>query len=98
MLLVSFIRPDGVRLTKQSVFGAISAEHPCQVLTYQPEHAVGLHQLVSLGHATLAETRDTYGHLFADAEVLGCTAVDLALKPVLAEQRRNRVLSGAYGE
>ena len=48
-MLVSFIRPDAVRLTKQSVSGAVSAQHPCQLLTYRPEHAVGLHQLVSLG-------------------------------------------------
>jgi hypothetical protein len=42
-----------------------------------------------LGHATLAETMDTYGHLFADAEDLGRTAVDQALKPVFTEQGRN---------
>ena len=29
-----------------------------------------------LGHATVAETMDTYGHLFADAEDLGRTAID----------------------
>jgi hypothetical protein len=51
-----------------------------------------------LGHATLAETMDTYGHLFADAEDLGRTAVDQALRPELAEQRRNRALPGASGE
>jgi integrase len=46
-----------------------------------------------LGHATLAETMDTYGHLFPDAEDLGRTAVDLALAPILAEQSRNRSAS-----
>jgi len=43
-----------------------------------------------LGHATMAETMDTYGHLFPDAEELGRTAVDDALAQALAEQGRNR--------
>jgi hypothetical protein len=38
---------------------------------------------------------DTYGHLFQDAEDLGSRAVDEALAPALAEQRRNRAPSGA---
>ena len=46
-----------------------------------------------LGHATIAETMDTYGHLFADAEDLGRIAVDQALAPALAEQDRNRSAS-----
>jgi hypothetical protein len=43
-----------------------------------------------LGHATLAETMDTCGHLFPDAEDLGRAAVDLALGPVRAEQSRSQ--------
>jgi integrase len=47
-----------------------------------------------LGHATLAETMDTYGHRFPDSEDLGRTAVDLALARAFggtqAEQRRNQ--------
>jgi hypothetical protein len=43
-----------------------------------------------LGHATIAETMDTYGHLFPDAEDLGRTAVDQVLAAALAEQERNR--------
>jgi integrase len=46
-----------------------------------------------LGHATMAETMDTYGHLFPDAEDLGRAAVDQALAPALAEQNRNRSAS-----
>ena len=42
-----------------------------------------------LGHATIAETMDTYGHLFPDAEDLGRGAVDDALARALAEQGRN---------
>ena len=42
-----------------------------------------------LGHATLAETMDTYGHLFADTEDLGRTAVDQVLRPLLTEPERN---------
>jgi integrase-like protein len=42
-----------------------------------------------LGHATIAETVDTYGHLFPDSEDLGRTAVDDALAGALAEQERN---------
>jgi integrase len=55
--------------------------------------AAGVHPKViqdRLGHATIAETMDTYGHLFPDAEDLGRTAVDQALAPALAEQERNR--------
>lgn len=48
-----------------------------------------------LGHATVSETMDTYGHLFADADELGSQAVDDALKRALAEQRRNRAPSEA---
>ena len=51
-----------------------------------------------LGHATVAETMDTYGHLFHDADDLGSQAVDEALTSALAEQRRNRALPGASGE
>ena len=43
-----------------------------------------------LGHATIAETMDTYGHLFPDSEDLGRGAVDQALGDALAEQGRNR--------
>jgi integrase len=43
-----------------------------------------------LGHATIAETMDTYGHLFPDSEDLGRGAVDDALTGALAEQERNR--------
>jgi integrase len=32
-----------------------------------------------LGHATITETMDTYGHLFPDAEDLGRGAIDAAL-------------------
>ena len=47
-----------------------------------------------LGHATLAETMDTYGHLFADTEDLGRTAIDQVLRPVLTEPERNWSLHG----
>jgi integrase len=43
-----------------------------------------------LGHATMAETMDTYGHLFPDSEDLGRGAIDSALRNALAEQGRNR--------
>ncbi|HYB14849.1 MAG TPA: tyrosine-type recombinase/integrase, partial [Streptosporangiaceae bacterium] len=43
-----------------------------------------------LGHASIAETMDTYGHLFPDSEDLGRGAVEAALGDVLAEQERNR--------
>src|SRR5215813_14776551 len=46
-----------------------------------------------LGHATIAETMDTYGHLFPDAEDLGWTAVDDTLASALAERQRNRSAS-----
>src|SRR4029077_12764731 len=42
-----------------------------------------------LGHATLAETMDTCGHLFADTEDLGRTAIDQVLRPVLTEPEQN---------
>ena len=43
-----------------------------------------------LGHATITETMDTYGHLFPDAEDLGRGAIDAILGEILAEQRQNR--------
>jgi hypothetical protein len=42
-----------------------------------------------LGHATIAETMDTYGHLFPDSEDLGRGAVEGALAAAQAEQERN---------
>ena len=44
-----------------------------------------------LGHATIAETMDTYGHLFPDSADLGRGAVDDALAGALAEQERNAI-------
>lgn len=46
--------------------------------------AAGLHPKAiqtRLGHATIAETMDTYGHLFPDSEDLGRGALDTALRP-----------------
>jgi len=44
-----------------------------------------------LGHATISETMDTYGHLFPDSEDLGRGVIDAALRSAEAEQERNRV-------
>jgi hypothetical protein len=35
-----------------------------------------------LGHATIAETMDTYGHLFPESEELGRGAIDAILSSV----------------
>ncbi|GAA1612417.1 hypothetical protein GCM10009733_005570 [Nonomuraea maheshkhaliensis] len=43
-----------------------------------------------LGHATIAETFDTYGHLFPDDEDLGRGAIDAKIEKDLAEQSRNK--------
>ncbi|GII59111.1 hypothetical protein Pth03_75000 [Planotetraspora thailandica] len=40
-----------------------------------------------LGHATIAETMDTYGHLFPDDEDLGRGAVEAMIAATLAEQQ-----------
>jgi integrase len=42
-----------------------------------------------LGHASITETMDTYGHLFPDSEDLGRGAIDAALAENLAELERN---------
>ena len=42
-----------------------------------------------LGHATIGETMDTYGHLFPDSEDLGRGAIQCALAGALAEQDRS---------
>ena len=42
-----------------------------------------------LGHATISETMDTYGHLFPDSEDLGRGVVDKAIERARTEQRRN---------
>jgi hypothetical protein len=44
---------------------------------------------VRLGHATITETMDTYGHLFPDAEDLGRGAIDAIFAATPAEQGRN---------
>ena len=46
-----------------------------------------------LGHATISETMDTYGHLFPDSEDLGRGATDSALSAAREEQGRNRGIS-----
>jgi hypothetical protein len=43
-----------------------------------------------LGHATITETMDTYGHLFPDAEDLGRGAIDAIFAMPPTEQRRNQ--------
>jgi integrase len=43
-----------------------------------------------LRHATIAETMDTYGHLFPDSEDLGPGAIEAALGVTMPEQERNR--------
>lgn len=42
-----------------------------------------------LGHGTITETMDTYGHLFPDAEDLGRGAIDAIFATAPAEQGRN---------
>ena len=43
-----------------------------------------------LGHATISETMDTYGHLFPDSEELGRGVIDAVLCSAEAEQGRNK--------
>jgi hypothetical protein len=43
-----------------------------------------------LGHATISETMDTYGHLFPDAEDLGRGAIDTIFAVAPTEQERNQ--------
>jgi hypothetical protein len=43
-----------------------------------------------LGHATITETMDTYGHLFPDAEDFGRGAIDAIFAMPLTEQGRNQ--------
>jgi hypothetical protein len=43
-----------------------------------------------LGHATITETMDTYGHLYPDAEDLGRGGIDTILAVALTEQGRNQ--------
>ena len=45
---------------------------------------------VRLGHATITETMDTYGHLFPDAEDLGRGAIDAIFAMAPTEQERNQ--------
>ena len=44
-----------------------------------------------LGHATITETMDTYGHFFPDAEDLGRGAIDAIFAVALTEQERNQL-------
>jgi len=43
-----------------------------------------------LGHATITETMDTYGHLFPDADDLGRGAIDVIFAAARTEQERNQ--------
>ena len=43
-----------------------------------------------LGHATITETMDTYGHLFPDAEGLGRGALDAVLGETPGELEENQ--------
>jgi integrase len=43
-----------------------------------------------LGHATITETMDTYGHLFPDAEDLGRGVIDAIFAVAPTQQERNR--------
>ena len=43
-----------------------------------------------LGHATITEAMDTYGHLFPVAEDLGLGAIDAVFAVTLTEQERNQ--------
>jgi hypothetical protein len=45
-----------------------------------------------LGHATITETMDTYGHLFPDAGDLARGAIDAMFAVALTEQGRNQQL------
>lgn len=47
-----------------------------------------------LGHATVSETFDTYGHLFPEDEDLGRGAIDAEIAKDLAEQSRNKKQEG----
>jgi integrase len=46
-----------------------------------------------LGHATITETMDTYGHLSPDAEDFGRGAIDAIFSVALTEQERNQETS-----
>jgi integrase len=50
-----------------------------------------------LGHATVSETMDTYGHLFQDADDLGIRAVDEILGPLLEVRPRCSAPSEVQG-
>ena len=60
--------------------------------------AAGLHPKAiqaRLGHATMAETMDTYCHLFPDADEAGRAAIDaMFAKPLDARQRKMCALAG----
>jgi integrase len=66
--------------------------HPCSTRRF----AANLNPKViqaRLGHATITETMDTYGHLFPDAEDLGRGAIDgvlAALKKSLPDLERTQ--------
>ena len=55
--------------------------------------AAGLHPKAiptRLGHSSITETMDTYGHLFPDAEDLGRGAINAIFAVALTEQERNQ--------
>jgi hypothetical protein len=52
---------------------------------------------VRLGHATIAETMDTYGHLFPESEELGRGAIDAILSSAPVPSDTGRKLEAVAG-
>jgi hypothetical protein len=69
--------------------GAHAADYAVPVAA-RPGRVISTRNLhCRLGHATITETMDTYGHLFPDSEDLGRGGIDAIFAVVLTEQERN---------
>ena len=77
------VGPGGVRLPTTTRFHDLRHFYASALI------AAGLHPKaiqVRLGHATISETMDTYGHLFPDSEDSGRGALDTLLCPERAPE------------
>jgi hypothetical protein len=72
--------------------GEIAADHEQrrERLARCAEDTLAVVDCLRLGHTTITETMDTYGHLFPDAEDLGRGAIDAIFAMAPTEQERNQ--------
>ena len=86
---VDFLRRE-VQVLSQAQRGQLAADLKTEPSTLIAANLNPKVIQARLGHATITETMDTYGHLFPDAEDLGRGTIDAIFAVALTEQGRNQ--------